>query len=253
MIANRVSRKRWRFAQHNERLYQEQKARSLSRHEGAITRQAAANSSRVSALLDELGYSVSDGLVVEVGSGAHGLIWKWPAEQRIAIDPLAAFYRSAFAFLQVEGPTVVAARGEQLPVKDAIADIVLSDNVLDHVQDPASYLEECRRILRCEGVFFFTVDVHHPVYWWIGNLYNALFQIGLRLDVPAFPHHPFHFSERRVQRHLKQCGFQIIRRTAVGTGQPANAYRFRKGGLRRSFKRIFPKNTRVEVVAVPTN
>ena len=251
MIVNQVSRKRWRFAQHSERLYQERKARSLARGEGAIVRQAVANSLRVSAILDELGYSASAGLVIEVGSGAHGLIWKWPAEHRIAIDPLAAFYRSAFAFLQADGPRVVAAQGERLPVKDGIADIVLSDNVLDHVQDPASYLAECRRILRRQGVLFFTVDVHHPVYRWLGILYNALFEVGMRFDIPAFPHHPFHFSESRVQRYLKRCGFQIVWRAAHEPVEPSSTNRLANGGLRRTFKRVFWKNIRVEVVAVP--
>jgi len=252
VIAKRVSRNRWRFAQYHERLHQEQKARSLPNREPALLRQAAENSVRVSTFLDQLGYPVSDGLVVEVGAGAHGLIWKWPAELRIAIDPLAAFYRRAFAVLQADGPAVVAARGEQLPIQDATVDIVLSDNVLDHVQDPASYLTECRRILRRTGVFFFTVDVHHPVYWWLGVLYNALFHTGLRLVVPAFPPHPFHFSERRVQRHLAQCGFRIVWRTAGDAGWLANSDRLARGGaLRRTFTRMFWKNTRLEMVAVP--
>ncbi len=250
-IANRVSRERWRFAQYHERQYQERKAQSALQREETVARQAAANSARVAFLLHQLGYAGSDDLVVEVGSGAHGLIWRWPNGRRIAIDPLAAFYRQAFGFLQADGPAIVAARGEQLPVPDGSVDVVLSDNVLDHVQDPGAYLSECRRVLRDTGVLFFTIDVHHRVYGWLGILYNLLFQTGLRLVVPAFPPHPFHFSKLRIQRLLQKNRFRIVwQTTGEGTRSPAHT-RGAKGAARDLFKRLFWKNRRWEMVAVP--
>lgn len=249
LLGNRVSHKRWRFAQQQEKEYQQRKARATAGREQAIVNHAAANASQVSAYLRDLGCPVTDGLVVEVGSGAHGLIWKWPANSRIAIDPLAVLYRSEFAYLQDQDVAVLAASGEQLPLKDAVADIVLSDNVLDHVQDPAAYLKECARVLKPSGRFYFTVDVHHSLYWWAGLAYNALFRLGIRARLPAFPNHPFHFSESRVLRLMSACGFQTVTRGGGRPQRPDTANRPGEGTVQRALKRLFFKNARVEVVA----
>ncbi len=251
MLGNRVSHKRWRFAQQGEREYQQRKALAAAGREQVIIAHATANASRVSAFLGELGYSVSEGLVVEVGSGAHGLIWKWPANRRIAIDPLAVFYRSAFVYLQQDNVAVLAAWGEQLPLKDAVADIILSDNVLDHVQDPSAYLEECARVLKPSGILYFTVDVHHSMYWWAGVAYNALFRLGARARLPAFPNHPFHFSESRVLHLLGACGFQTVLRHGGCQQRPDTVDRPSEGAVQRSIRRLFFKNARVEIVAKP--
>lgn len=212
---------------------------------------AVANAFRVSSLLTDLGFSVSDGPVVEVGSGGHGLIWRWPDTQRIAIDPLAVFYRTEFAYLQLGGPAILAAQGERLPLKSGIASVVLSDNVLDHVQNPTDYLRECRRILLPGGALFLSVDVHHPIYWWAGVMYNAMFRLGFRRVVPAFPNHPFHFTQPRAERLLSSCGFQTLMRRGGRPDHSAASLPHPKGGALQVFKQVFFKNARLEVVAVP--
>ncbi len=251
MLGNRVSHKRWRFAQQREREYQQRKALSAAGREQNIVAHATVNASRVSAFLGELGYPISEGLVLEVGSGAHGLIWKWPANLRIAIDPLAVFYRSAFAYLQQNKVTVLAACGEQLPLENAVADIILSDNVLDHVQDPFAYLHECARVLKSGGIMYFTVDVHHALYWWAGVAYNALFRMGVRAKLPAFPNHPFHFTESRVLHLLGACGFQMVFRGGGCAHRPNAPDRPSEGAVRRSIRHLFFKNARLEIVAKP--
>jgi SAM-dependent methyltransferase len=249
LLGNRVSHKRWRFAQQREREYQQRKALAAAGREQVILDHATANARQVSAFLGELGYLVSEGLVVEVGSGAHGLIWKWPAKRRIAIDPLAVFYRSAFTYLQQDDVTVLAASGGQLPLEDAVADVLLSDNVLYDVQDPSAYLQECARVLKPSGILYFTVDVHHSVYWWAGAAYNALFRLGVRARVPAFPNHPFHFTESRVLHLLDACGFQTVSRRGGYPHRPGTADHPLGGTVKRTIRRLFLKNARVEIVA----
>ena len=52
-----------------------------------------------------------------------------------------------------------------LPLEDGSADAVLSTQVLEHVEDPGRYLEECRRVLRPGGRMLLSTHglmVYHP-------------------------------------------------------------------------------------------
>ena len=209
-MTRKVSHRRWHFAQHHQREYQVRKAHQIGDRAELLVRVAETSSYGVSESLRRLGYPVDVGLVVEVGSGASGLIWRWPAQYRLAIDPLAHFYRQTFPQLQSDGPWIVQAQGERIPLSDACAELVLSDNVIDHVESPSAYLEECRRILKPGGVLYMTVDVHHPVYWWAGRFYNAIFDLGVRVNVPAFPNHPFHFTLKRIEELIMHADFQLM-------------------------------------------
>ena len=242
---------RWRYAQAKEVEYQERKAARMAGHEAVLAANAEAHSSEVFALLERLGYAPGAGQTIEIGSGAHGLIWRWPSAQRIAIDPLAHFYRGAFAGLQADGPLIVTAKGERLPVPADAADVLLSDNVLDHVEDPCAFLAECARVLKPGGVFYCTVDVHHPIYGVGARAYDLLFASGLRLNVPAYPNHPFHFTEPQVDRLFGEAGFEV-RRRAGGTAavaSRASAPATGKGGVQAVIKKFFYKNVLLELVA----
>lgn len=258
-MSRKVSHERWKFAQLHQQIYQQKKSKAFAGYEKLINDHARLSSARVVNLLEELDLSPATGLVVEVGSGAHGLIWEWPAKQRIAIDPLADYYHETFSSLQTKGPAILAAQGEKLPLSSGIADLVLSDNVLDHVEAPLDYLRECRRILKPGGILFFSVDVHHPAWHWGAGAYNGLFRLGLRSSLPAFPNHPFHFSNTRAGELLRESGFHELRRWGglPPTQQQGLVSRLRTSirTLRRdhdvqaAVKQIFLKNVRLEIVA----
>jgi len=55
--------------------------------------------------------------------------------------------------------------GEPLPIGKESVDAVLSTQVLEHVQNPQSYLAECRRVLRPEGRLLLST---HGFYMWHG-------------------------------------------------------------------------------------
>ncbi len=60
---------------------------------------------------------------------------------------------------------VTFAPGEQVPMKDGCADIVLSSQVLEHVLDVEAYLLECRRLLKPGGLLLLSTHgfwVYHP-------------------------------------------------------------------------------------------
>jgi SAM-dependent methyltransferase len=77
-----------------------------------------------------------------------------------------------------------------LPLPDASVDAVFSSQVLEHVTDPARYLEECARVLRPGGRLLLSthgIMVHHrdPVdYWrWTGEgLQHVVTGAGFAID-----------------------------------------------------------------------
>ena len=154
---------------------------------------------------------------------------------------------------------ILAAQGEKLPLESGIADLVLSDNVLDHVEIPDGYLGECRRILKPGGTFFFTVDVHHPIWHRGAGLYNRMFQFGFRTTVPAFPNHPFHFSDSQAGTLLGKAGFLELHRWGGQANieikdlgprlRTSMRALFRGGKIEGVIKQVFFKNIRLEIVA----
>src|SRR5438552_8530308 len=64
--------------------------------------------------------------------------------------------RTADAFIQANGKT-------DLP--DSFADVVVSTQVLEHVEDPGIYLNECYRILKAGGLLLLSTHgywMYHP-------------------------------------------------------------------------------------------
>ncbi|HXG29188.1 MAG TPA: class I SAM-dependent methyltransferase [Nevskiales bacterium] len=76
-----------------------------------------------------------------------------------------------------------------LPVAEASYDLVLSTQVLEHVDDPSVYLEECRRILRPGGRLLLTTHglmFYHPYpqdlwRWTADGLRLAVQRAGLQV------------------------------------------------------------------------
>ena len=234
--AKPVSLERWNFAQRHERAYQLAKRHSIAGQELAIVQRSERVGRKTAEKIEALGYPARDGLVVEIGSGAHGLIWRWPAERRVAIDPLACFYAEQFGFLQRNGPGIVEARGEAIPLSSGCASLVISDNVLDHAPDPALFLRECRRLLSARGALYITVNVHHPLWHLGASAYNTLFSLGVRLNLPAFPHHPHHFTGSRIDALMESAGLRVVHAA---------------GGAPRGARGLLPfKNVRYEMLAV---
>src|SRR5687768_9779894 len=143
--------------------YQQQKAQKLRGHEPQLISGMTQASAEVRAKLQRVRPLADDARVLEVGSGAHGLIFYFGAANAIGVDPLAHHYASLFPTWQRKAPTIGAC-GEALPFPDDSFDIVLCDNVVDHAESPAQIVSEIARVLAPSGVLYFTVNVHHPIY-----------------------------------------------------------------------------------------
>src|SRR5688500_4520298 len=158
-----VRRKLARRARERQLKYQEKKAQHLKGHEEEVIAAMRRSSRRVRELLETFQTIAEDARVIEVGSGAHGLIFYFGARHGVGVDPLAVSYRKLFPRWQSAAMTV-AAVGEQLPFSDASFDVVLCDNVVDHAESPIEIVGELVRILKPGGLVYFTGNVHHPVH-----------------------------------------------------------------------------------------
>ena len=169
----------------------------------------AARSAKVRQKLERFGPIADDASVIEVGSGAHGLIFFFDAADRIGIDPLADHYRELFPVWQGRATTIAAA-GEQIPFDDGRFDIVLCDNVVDHAASPRGIVEEIARVLRPGGLLYFTVNVHHPIYHWVATVHSMWRAAGIPLEITPFADHTVHLTPRAARRLFAGLPFGVV-------------------------------------------
>ena len=148
--------------------------------------------------------------VVEVGAGPVGVVAFLAAGRRVATDPLDASFEAAPAYRALReharagGTEYVEAMGEALPFADASFDLYLTDNVLDHVQSPATALAEGRRVLRPGGAAYVRVHVYHG---WGRAVRRAMETAAIDRG------HPHTFSQAGLVRAAREAGFEIVRQT----------------------------------------
>lgn len=190
-----------------------------------------------------------DARVLEVGSGAHGLIFFFEGAERVGVDPLADHYRDLFPAWQSRARTV-AAFGEALPFGDGSFDIVLCDNVVDHAESPRRIVSEIARVLAPGGLLYFTVNVHHPVYHWAASMHSAWRTLGIPVEITPFADHTVHLTIDAARSLLRGLPLRVLQegdkiKEAIRDGR---AVRPRHAGDR--LKRWFFKNACWEVIAL---
>jgi len=158
------------------------------------------------------------GTLVDVGCGSGHLLalcrkqgWKG-----IGFDPS----RSAVAYAQAMGLEAYAEPWPPCPLANETAEAVTFINVLDHLRDPFSALQEAWRILRPGGLLYIRV-LNGPVQSRLKRLLSAV-----RLDRLAVIH-LFGFSRAAFQYHLPRFGFDII---AVRSAPPSQRYEYGQSG-----------------------
>lgn len=118
-------------------------------------------------LLLREGPSRPDRRVVDIGCGDGVLLYKlWRAGVRpMGVDLDAAGLRLARRELSrrgVENPHLVQASAYALPFPAASLDGVVAVEVVEHLAEPMSFLDELHRILRSDGVFVLTTPRRNP-------------------------------------------------------------------------------------------
>jgi SAM-dependent methyltransferase len=86
--------------------------------------------------------------------------------------------------------------GKRMPFEDDSFDCAFGTEVLEHCPEPEMVLKEVLRVLKLDGIFFFTV----PFLW---NLHEV-------------PHDEYRYTPFSLERHLKNSGFREIEIIATG-------------------------------------
>lgn len=238
---------RGRRALRRQLEYQERKAHDIGDHtetfHGIFLRCQA-----IRRRLERIKPIKPDDKILEVGSGAHGLIFGFGDNFGVGIDPLAVDYKRLFPKWQTSAKTVTAI-GEELPFDDASFDLVLSDNVIDHAENPYKIVDEISRVLKPAGLLYFTVNVHHPIYDITSRIYAVWNAIGLRFELSAFADHTVHLTEKQVKGVF---AYQPLKTIEVHSNVFATRAAQRTAKVVSPdalMKKLFFKNALVEIIA----
>ena len=241
--------KRARRAIERQLDYQRQKAAYIRNEEPAVIAGMIDASRQLRQRLEQIQPLASPTRVLEVGSGAHGLIFFFEADEKVGVDPLADHYRELFPAWQGRVRTF-AVGGEQLPFDDASFDVVISDNVVDHAENPRRIVAEMTRVLAPRGLMYFTVNVHHPVYHWAASVHAAWRAAGVPFEITPFADHTVHLTLGAARRLFDGLPLRIVEQsdTVAETRKADKVAPRRHAGDR--LKRLFFKNATLEVIAI---
>ena len=229
--------------------YQERKSQWIAGSEAETIAGMAAHSAEVRGKLEKVRPIGTGARVLEVGSGAHGLIFFFGAQDGIGVDPLADHYRTLFPAWQDRARTI-AASGESLPFDDRSFDVVLCDNVVDHAEDPACILGEIARVMAPGALLYFEVNVHHPVYHLAATLHAGWRALGVPFEITPFADHTYHFTRAAAARLFDSLPLELVSQSdtiAADTAWQRTAPLRRPSDL---LKRLFFKNASYEAIAV---
>ncbi len=245
----RKRRERGRRALERQLVYQENKAAAFSSGHDASARANFIRAQSIRQRLARVKDIPDSARVLEVGSGAHGLIFGFAAGCGVGVDPLAVEYRQLFPVLQQLAPTV-AAIGEELPFGDAAFDVVLSDNVIDHAERPLAIVDEIVRVLKPGGLLYFTVNIHHPLYSVASHAHGAWNALGLKLELSAFADHTVHLTEKQITQAFGHLPLETVERSSTITQTKAAHRKSKRLDPDTLLKKLFFKNALFELIAL---
>lgn len=228
--------------------YQEKKAVRAAGHEDRVIASMIANSANIRSKLEAVRPIAADAHVLEVGSGAHGLIFHFGTSNGVGIDPLADHYRKMFPQWQSKAKTL-AASGEALPFEDSRFDVVLCDNVVDHAEDPQQILREIVRVMAPGALLFFEVNIHHPIYRGAAAAHAAWRAVGIPFEITPFADHTYHFTLATARRLFDGLPLDIASATDTIAQQLQSQREAKHKRPSDILKQIFFKNAAYQVIA----
>ena len=244
----RKQKERGRRALERQLDYQENKSVELG-DSPEMPRNLFLHSQAVRQKLERVRHIETTDKILEVGCGAHGLVFGFGGNFCVGIDPLAVDYKRLFPKWQGNAMTT-AAIGEQLPFDDASFEIVLSDNVIDHAEKPVEIVDELVRVLKPGGVLYFTVNIHHPVYDLASRAHGAWNALGLKLELSAFADHTVHFTESQIKNVFARQPLKIVEQTDTITETKAQHRAEKEINPDALLKKLFFKNALFKIIAV---
>jgi len=145
--------------------------------------------------------SGASGPLLDVGSGG-GLFLGMMRERGCAVAGLDFSCEAASIAWRTHQAPSVCADLERAPFRRASMRAVTMFHVLEHVYDPAAYLNVAHELLAPQGRL--VVQVPNAASWQfriLGRSWNGV-------DVPR---HLFDFRDRDMEKLLERCGFEVLR------------------------------------------
>lgn len=145
-----------------------------------------------------------DTFILEIGSGAAGIITFIESDHKYAIDPLEYYYSSVDEFTKDRDQRVnyLTAMGENLPYENEMFDLIIIDNVLDHCSEPVKVIEEMKRVLKPGGIIYFRQNTYH--FW-------GVFVRFIMEKIAFDKGHPFTFSKNQLEKLFVKYHFKTMR------------------------------------------
>ena len=164
------------------------------------------------------GIEVDGEKILEIGIGPLGIGWMGlfgskNKESNIAVEPLPILTVNTglpgldefIKYLQ-NRVNVIAGKGESLEFPSGVFDIVVSNDVIDHVQDYQLVMRESSRVLKKGGLFIFSVNVFSVFGVLKWNIYTR----RRFPDTANVLCHPHSFTYSTICNFLKKEGFMIL-------------------------------------------
>lgn len=96
---------------------------------------------------------------------------------------------------------------ETIDFGDLSFDVVVSIEVLEHLNTPNSFVQSIHRLLRPQGVFYLTTpNFDSLLRFWLGEKY----------DVIGYPNHLCYYTPKTLQKLMKSNGFENIQTKTTG-------------------------------------
>ena len=150
---------------------------------------------------------------LDVGCGGLGLglLWLINTNLSFGLDPLEV-KKSQFnctlldVFVNsVQNKTSYLKIGaENMPFEINYFDLIICNNVLDHVNNPYAILKEIKRILTKDGLFAFSVDTHS-----VRTLMQKRLIKLFNPNYGSLPGHPYEWTEKKMGEILISFGFKV--------------------------------------------
>jgi len=138
-----------------------------------------------------------------------------PTSRIFGLDPWSEALEKVKRKLQfhhMNNVELVQAQAESIPLPDQSVDLIISNNGINNVSDLTKCLSECRRILKSEGQFLFSVNLEGTMKEFYNVFSDVLKDMGLHECVVAMKRH---IRDKRrpldeLLRSVQTAGFTVI-------------------------------------------
>ena len=179
---------RWKIAQRYEKRRWSRDSQNVLQTDWTKIKERYSDLSRIEKEIE----MTDDWRILDVGCGPTLMCRLFQKGEKHGIDPLMEGFLKLYNL--PKGVHLSKGRGEELPFKDRSFDLVISRNVLDHVQDPREVLTEMVRVLKKGGYLILASNVYavFPV-----SIKKIVEKLGIPLKEVYHPHF-FTSNELRI-------------------------------------------------------